>query len=313
VSNGDFRRAILKGINLNDNVLVITNKNFLSYNIDYDKSKIHDLIINSTYQNIPILDKGELVKIINEKSLLQNKEAVKIEFPTIDIPVVIMAGGKGSRMEPFTKILPKPLIPIGEKTILEMIMNEFEKYKVSKFYLSVNHKANMIKAYLDNINQYDVEYLYEDKPLGTAGSLKLLKNKIDKPFFVSNCDIIIKDNYKNIYDFHIEGNYQITLVASMQYYKIPYGICEFKNGGDLIKITEKPEYDFLVNTGLYLVNPSALDTIPEKKFYHITTLINDLLEKGEKVGVFPVSKKSWIDVGEWDEYRKSISLLKCMI
>jgi NDP-sugar pyrophosphorylase family protein len=214
-----------------------------------------------------------------------------------------MAGGKGTRMKPFTNILPKPLIPIGEKTMLEVIMEEYSKYGIHEYYLSVNYKRNMIKAYFeDEPNNYEIHYIEEDEPLGTAGSLKLVEHIIKTPFFVSNCDILVKGDYDKMYDFHIQGGFDLTIIGTMQHHQVPYGVCEIKEGGELIKIIEKPEYDFLVNTGMYILQPNVLDYIPENKFFHITHLIEGLKEKGGKVGVYPISEKSWIDVGQWNSY-----------
>ena len=222
-----------------------------------------------------------------------------------------MAGGKGTRLAPFTYILPKPLIPIGEKPVIEIIIDEYIKFGVNNFFISVNHKANMIKAYFEDINhEYSIGYVIEDKPLGTAGSLKYLEGKIDSDFFVSNCDIIIKENYNSIYDFHKKNDNILTLVSSMQHHTIPYGVCEIENGGTLKSITEKPQYDFLVNTGMYILSPEALKYIPENEFFHITHLIEKLKDDGKKVGVFPVSEKSWIDIGQWTEYKKAVEFLK---
>ena len=152
-------------------------------------------------------------------------------------------------------------------------------------------------------------FINEKKPLGTAGSLKFLTKKLDKPFFVSNCDIIVKANYESIYDFHLSGKYDITLVASTKEYIIPYGTCILNKSGHLLKIDEKPEYNFLVNAGLYVLNPSILNFIPENKFYHITNLIEDLLKQNMKIGVFPIDEDEWIDVGEWAEYKKAVERL----
>ena len=154
--------------------------------------------------------------------------------------------------------------------------------------------------------EYDVAFVDEKKPLGTAGSLEYLNGKFDKPFFVTNCDIIIKANYANLYEFHQKNNYDITLVASAKEYIIPYGTCELNGDGHLSHINEKPKYDFLINTGLYVLNPDVLNFIPNDKFYHITHLIEDLKNSGKKVGVFPVDDDDWVDIGQWAEYKKAI-------
>ena len=142
--------------------------------------------------------------------------------------------------------------------------------------------------------------------MGTAGSLQYLKGKFDKPFFVTNCDIIIKADYASLYKFHQKNNYDITLVASAKEYIIPYGTCELNDDGHLSHINEKPQYNFLINTGLYVLNPDVLNLVPKDKFYHITHLIEDAKNQGKKIGVFPVDEDDWIDIGQWAEYQKAI-------
>ncbi|MGB3468290.1 MAG: sugar phosphate nucleotidyltransferase, partial [Cyclobacteriaceae bacterium] len=152
--------------------------------------------------------------------------------------------------------------------------------------------------------QYNLSYFKEDKPLGTAGSLYLLKNKINTTFFVSNCDIVIEQDYREIYEYHKENGNLITLVASIKSSKIPYGTVESGENGELVNLKEKPELAYMVNSGMYILEPSILKYIPENMFYNITDLIDRVKNDGGRVGVFPVSEKSWLDIGEWPEYQK---------
>ena len=164
-----------------------------------------------------------------------------------------------------------------------------------------------MKAYFDELSpKYNVSFVEEIEPLGTAGSLRYLNGKFATPFFVTNCDIIINIDYANLMKYHKEEKNDITLVASTKEYIIPYGTCELSSNGDLSHINEKPKYDFLINTGLYILNPELLDLIPENKFYHITHLIEDSKNLGNKVGVYPIDDSSWFDVGEWAEYKKTV-------
>lgn len=309
ITDGDIRRAILNEVPLGNIVGEITNTAFFSLNEYYEKEEVNKLFKYTHIKHIPVINSSQqLIEIITEETFYNIKITKKQK--KIDAKVVIMAGGKGTRLMPFTKIIPKPLIPIGDKSMLEIIMNKYNEYNIYDFYISVNYKASMIKAYFEDIDhQYSIKYVEEDKPLGTAGALKFLENEFDKPFFVANCDIVIKADYDTIYDFHINGKYDITLVASMQNYKIPYGICEIKKGGELKAIKEKPEYNFLVNTGMYILSPSILKYIPENEFFHITHLIEIVKFKGGKIGVYPVSEKSWIDIGQMDEYKKNLDIL----
>jgi len=309
VTDGDFRRAVLSDVSLDTSISEIANKNFVFLNDGYSKEELENVFLNDISQ-VPVIGNGELKEIILRKNLpiIANDRMVSVK---LDVPVVIMAGGKGTRLEPFTHIMPKPLIPIGGKPIIELIIERFAEFGIDDFYLSLNYKANMIKAYFEGnpFSQF-LHYITEDLPLGTAGALKKLKDVIRSTFIVSNCDIIIKSDYAKIVDFHKAGKYDLTLVASMQHYTIPYGVCYIENGGDLKEISEKPEYDYLVNTGMYVLEPSVIDIIPENSFYHITQLIDDLKKSNRRVGVYPVYEKSWIDIGQWEEYKNAIKYLQ---
>jgi len=305
ISDGDFRRAILKGVELDESVEKITNRNFLYVNKDYQTHELEDIFSGGVAQYIPILDDGKLIELISEDSFYKiNRKSRKL---TLTNPVVIMAGGKGKRLDPFTRILPKPLIPLGEDPIIKVIMDNFGHCGMKDFYITLNDKGKMIKAYFHDHNLgYNLTFIEEGKMLGTAGSLKLLQKNLNTPFFVSNCDIIINNDYGKILDFHLERKNALTIVGSMQHHTIPYGVCEIANGGDLVAIREKPEYDFLINTGLYILDPSVLRLIPENTYFDMTDLIARIQDEGLRVGVFPVSEKSWIDVGQWTEYQKAI-------
>ena len=221
-----------------------------------------------------------------------------------------MAGGFGTRLTPFTTILPKLLIPIGDKTMVEHIIDQFLPYGVKDIFLTVNHKHKIIKAYFEEVEkEYSLHFVKEEKPLGTAGSLKLLKNKIADTFIVTNCDILIHADYSEVIDLHINSGNDITLVTSMMSHKTPYGVCEIDDGGVLKEIKEKPEQSFLISTGMYVLNKKVLDLIPENEFFHITHLMEKVKENGGLVGVFPISEKSWDDTGEWDEYKKTVKKL----
>ena len=175
------------------------------------------------------------------------------------------------------------------------------------FFISINHKAKIIKSYFEELSpSYSIEYIEETKQLGTIGALAFLTGKLSKPILVTNCDIIIDTDYNELLEFHLNNNYDISLVASVMQHKIPYGICEIENGGILSKFSEKPEYSFLASTGMYIINKSLLQLIPENTFYHITHLIEKVRGNGGKVGVFPISENSWFDTGEWQEYRKTL-------
>jgi NDP-sugar pyrophosphorylase family protein len=151
--------------------------------------------------------------------------------------------------------------------------------------------------------------LEEKEPLGTAGSLRTLYSPTPEHLIVTNCDIVIQADYAELVSFHTDNNYDLTLVASLKDYRIPYGVCELEEGGILARITEKPRYNFLVNTGMYVVRRDRLDLIPEQTRCDMTDFIAQIKKVGGRVGVFPIGENAWIDTGEWTEYRKAIDLL----
>jgi NDP-sugar pyrophosphorylase family protein len=213
-------------------------------------------------------------------------------------------------MEPFTKILPKPLIPIGEKPIIEVIMDEFGCQGINRFFLTINYKGEMIKSYFDNEQHgYEIKYFIEEKQGGTAGSLKLLEKDIDDLFFVTNCDVIVKFDLSDVIHFHKEHESSLTVLSSIQHHKIPYGVVEYKRGGEIAQINEKPEFTFTVNTGVYLLNKKVLSNIPNDMCCDMTDLIKQLIKEGQKVLMYPVNENEYMDIGQWEEYRKNIRYL----
>lgn len=309
LTDGDLRRSILAGVSFSASINAIYNRKptFLLAG-DTTTKKAEMLLREKKLNLIPVINEsGTVEDYLTWNKLGNGQQQIK---KMDSIPVVIMAGGKGTRMEPFTKVLPKPLVPIHDKPVLEHIIERFTDVGCKDFYLTVNYKGRILKAYFDELQPpYSVHYVDEQQPLGTAGCLYLLNEALDKPFFVSNCDIIIKADYASLYDFHITGGYDITLVASTKEYVIPYGTCELNKNGHLHRIDEKPRYDFLINTGLYVLNPDILKLIPENTFFHITHLIERVKRKGRKVGVFPVDDDAWVDIGQWAEYRKAVEML----
>ena len=309
VTIGDIQRAIIKNIALKEPVSRILNKNkvygYQSEGGDSIKSKMRRM----RAEVMPILDdRGELVDVWFWNDLFEKTELTKRE--KINLPVVIMAGGKGKRLKPITNVIPKPLVPIGDKTILETILDQFEGIGCTKFYMSVNYKADMMKYYLRQLDhKYDIEFFQEDKPLGTIGSVSLLKGKISTPFFVSNCDSINEQDYRDVYDYHVENHNDLTIVTMVKSFKIPYGVIETGEDGLMIALSEKPELTYQVNTGVYILNPSCIEEIPEGEFFHITHLMEKIKARGGRVGCFPVSEHAWKDMGEWPEYLKMIDVL----
>lgn len=311
ITIGDIQRAIIANKPFDTpicNVVDNSTKDYAKANESIET--IRKSMVKMRAEFMPILnEEGQLVDVIFWNDIFP-EATIAHHRERIDLPVVIMAGGKGTRLKPITNVIPKPLVPVGDKTILEVIMDQFESIGCHKFYMSINYKADMVKYYLSQLpHQYDIEFFMEDKPLGTIGSVSLLKRKITTPFFVSNCDSINEQDYRDVLDYHVENNNDLTIVTMIKSFKIPYGVIETGKNGLLKRISEKPELTYQVNTGVYILNPNCIDEIPEGQFFHITHLMEKINTNGGRVGCFPVSEQSWRDMGEWPEYLKMINVL----
>lgn len=306
---GDIQRAIIRNVSLSSPLSEILDRGKIYGREGESFETIKEVMFKENIDCMPILNtNGEIVDVLFWTDVFQ-KDVVDVRSK-IDLPVVIMAGGKGTRLKPITNVIPKPLVPVGDKTILEVIMDQFESIGCHKFYMSINYKADMMKYYLGQIeHKYDIEFFMEDKPLGTIGSVSLLKGKINTPFFVSNCDSINEQDYRDVYDYHVENHNELTIVTMIKSFKIPYGVIETGEDGLMLSLSEKPELTYQVNTGVYILNPNCIDEIPEGEFFHITHLMEKIKARGGRVGCFPVSEYSWRDMGEWPEYLKLINVL----
>ena len=309
VTIGDIQRAIIRNISLESPLYEIVDKQKKYVLPDEKIEVVRKKMLALRAECMPVVNaEGNLVDVYFWSDFFSHPQRHHREH--INLPVVIMAGGKGTRLKPLTNVIPKPLIPVGEKTILEVIMDQFEEIGCNKFYMSINYKADMMRFYLDQLeHKYDFEFFMEDKPLGTIGSVSLLKGKINTPFFVSNCDSINEQDYRDVYDYHLSNHNDMTIVTMVKSIKIPYGVIETGEDGLMIDLKEKPEHTYMVNSGVYILNPDLINEIPEGEFFHITHLMEKVKARGGRVGCFPVSEHAWHDMGEWPEYLKMINIL----
>lgn len=313
LTDGDVRRYIIRTGSLKGKVKDFYNKNPIFIREEEIKSKeeLKRKFLENKIEVIPIVNREHVISdYITWTEVFSEKEIKRPPKELNNIPVVIMAGGKGTRLQPFTHILPKPLIPIENKPVIEHIIENFKNYGVKKFFLTVNYKGEMIKAYFDGIEKdYEIEYIWEPDFLGTVGSLKLLEGKLKGDFIVSNSDILIKANLYSAFKFHKDNNSVFTSITAIKHYKIPYGIVNIRNGGTIENIEEKPEYIFQINTGVYIINDKALKYIPNNKCFHMPELMNKLIENKEKVLAYPISESDYIDIGQWEEYKEALKKL----
>lgn len=297
ITDGDIRRFLLAGGKMTDAASGAANP---KPKLAYSREEASTLYHKKNYVAIPVIDSERRLT-----DIYRGTGSEKREKTPLNLPVVINAGGKGTRLEPFTKVLPKPLIPVGELPIIEHIMNEFQGYDCSRFHIIVNYKRELMKAYFAESDQpYDITWYDEQKPLGTGGGLCLLKGKIDQTFFFTNCDNLLIANYARMLEYHRENDNAITMICAYKNFHIPYGVVEMGVNGRLEGMREKPLMSFLTNTGIYIVEPYVLDDIEDDVAIGFPDIMMKQVAKGRKAGVFPVSENEWMDMGQLSELEK---------
>lgn len=303
VSDGDIRRWILKTGSLTHSVdhAMMKEPKFL---FSKEREQAKALMKREQITALPLLDTNKrIVDIVILTEIEEKRDFEKADLS--GVPLVIMAGGRGTRLYPYTKILPKPLIPIGDTPIIERIIDSFIEYGIRKLYMTVNYKKGMIKSYFSDMSpQYEICYVEEDRPLGTAGSLKLIKDKFELPVFVTNCDSLIRTNYGDLYEYHRKSGNQITIVAALKNIVIPYGVMKPGENGELIGMDEKPKNSYFINTGMYVINPDIIEKIPDKVMFHMPHLVEAVMRDGKSVGMYPISEDSFLDMGEFSEMKR---------
>ncbi len=296
VSDGDVRRYALRN---GDTGIAIKNiANFQpKFLIRYDRNKIDELFNSTEMYSVPVVNyNGEVVEVV-----FRNGRRVRTYYH-LNCPVVMMAGGKGTRLFPYTKILPKALIPIGEIPISERIINNFVDYGCKHFFMIVNHKKKMIQSYFEAVEKpYEIEYVEEDTYLGTGGGLYLLNNRIEEDFFLVNCDILIDADYGEIYSYHKKNNNYITIVAAKYKQVVPYGVLSLDEDGNCEKLTEKPQNDYLINTGMYMVRHALLGVMPQNETISFPEIIEKCKDEGKKIGVYVIEESAYMDMGQLEE------------
>ena len=310
LTDGDIRRWILSDGDLKAHVLQICNCNPHVAEEGFEIEQLRADMLGGNFGCVPVVDPSrKIVQLVFWKELFQTEVTVK-QKRQLKLPVVIMAGGLGTRLAPFTNVLPKPLIPVGDRTVIEIIIDQFLLYGLNDFHLSINYKSKILKSFFEELAPvYSVAFIEEKEPRGTAGCLRALYDPSPENLIVTNCDIVIQADLAELVSFHVDNDYDLTLVASLKDYHIPYGVCELEKGGSLARIKEKPQYSFLVNTGMYVVRRDRLDLIPEDTRCDMTDFIAKIKNEGGRIGVFPIGENAWVDTGEWTEYRKALDSL----
>lgn len=298
ITDGDIRRNLLKDNNLKKSINLICNTRpiYLKKNQQLT-DKMRGFIIRNKHLIIPVINQKKIpISYISFKE--EFKKRHKESEPN---QILIMAGGDGIRMRPFTDILPKPLVPFKSKPMILNIMDNFKKYNFNNFTITLNKKEKILDIFLDQFkNNYMINYLRESKPLGTAGCLKKINFKNN--FFLINCDTYININFQNLLKFHKNSKSLITMVASIKSFNLSFGECVLDNHGKLKKILEKPKKNFLTNTGLYVIKPEIKKYLPKKNNFGMDELLSTLLKSKKKISVFPIPNDDWKDTGTWMNY-----------
>lgn len=297
LTDGDIRRFLFNGGTISDPAEKAANH---APKVASNLLQASELYNRLFYIAIPVLNaEGEITDIYIGDELPQKPCA------PLGIPVVINAGGKGTRLDPFTRVLPKPLIPVGDLPIIEHIMQRYTQYGCTDFSMIVNYKKELIKTYFrENENRYSITWVDETKPLGTGGGLSLLKGKIHSTFFFASCDTLLLADYAKMLAFHRENGNAITMVCAWKNITIPYGIVEMGKNGAIENMREKPELSFLTNTSIYIVEPEVINDIPDDTPITFPEIIQLQMDRGRKTAVYPVNESDWLDMGQMSELEK---------
>ena len=290
VTDGDIRRSILNGKNLDSSVARIMNKNFSSLPIGTAKKNVLDYMQKKNLRQIPMLDKkGRIQDLFLLPELIKNNN--------LNNNVIIMAGGKGLRLGHLTRKIPKPMLKIHGKPILEIILNNCIKAGFANFYFSVNYLKNKIKNYFKNGTKWDVKisYIEEKKPLGTAGSIGLLKIKSSNPFLIINADVVSQIDFDALLKFHNDNDSDMTICVKESSTKFQYGIVEVDNI-NVKNLIEKPTYTHFTNAGIYIVNPVIYRMVKKNTFFDMSDLIYLAKKKKKKILAYPIHE-FWGDAG----------------
>jgi dTDP-glucose pyrophosphorylase len=304
LTDGDLRTALMKGANLKSSIKNLFNKKpkYILENQINDKILIKKLLINYSIDILPVLKNKKVIRVIRWVEFFSDD----INKNKINIDAVIMAGGKGTRLAPFTNVLPKPLIPINNKPLISIILDNLKKGNVREYWFCINYKWQIIKSFLSSTeNKININYIKEKKPLGTVGALGLIpKMKISENFILTNCDVLLDNEIKPLIDFHTSHKSDLTIVVAKKVFKMPYGACKISHTKSLLKIDEKPIHSYMINTGFYILNKKILKFIKKDKHLDMNELIQILKKNKKKILCYSIAEGDWADFGVWESYYK---------
>ncbi|MDS1369868.1 nucleotidyltransferase family protein [Aliarcobacter butzleri] len=298
LTDGDIRRGLLKGLDLNSSIESIIFKIPTIAKISDTKEEILKIALSKKLHQIPIVDeKGRILGIQEIEELIKPKNKTN--------KVILMVGGLGTRLRPLTETTPKPMLKVGNKPILQTIVEKFAEYGYTNIIMCVNYKSHMIQDYFGDGKEFgvNIQYVLENQRMGTAGALSLLKEKPTEPFFVMNGDLLTNVNFEHLHNYHLSTNSIGTMCVREYDFQVPYGVVNIKDS-KIISIEEKPTYKFFVSAGIYMLSSEVLEYIPENQFYDMPTLFEKIISKGKNTISFPL-REYWLDIGRIEEYKKA--------
>lgn len=298
VADGDIRRGILSGYSVNETVDKVMTTEPVVANSLVSKKELVKLMQQFELLSIPIVDDNKVIGLQTLQTALKKEK--------IDNPVFIMAGGFGTRLRPYTDNCPKPMLYIGNKPILEVLIKQFISHGYHRFFISTHYLANMIEEYFGDGSQLgvDIKYVHEEEPLGTGGALGLLPEEaLSLPIIVINGDILTKVDFNKLLLYHERHDAIATMCVREYEYQVPFGVIE-GNGDYINEITEKPMHHFLINAGVYVVDPRLCSKMNKNQYIDMPNLIKDSISDGEKVSKFPIHEY-WLDVGRVDDFNRA--------
>lgn len=298
LTDGDIRRGLLKGLYLNSSIQPIIFKTPTLAKISDTKEEILKIALSKKLHQIPIVDdNGKILGIQEIEELIKPKEKTN--------KVVLMVGGLGTRLRPLTENTPKPMLKVGNKPILQTIVEKFAEYGYTNIIMCVNYKSHIIQDYFGDGSSFGVsiEYILEEQRMGTAGALSLLKEKPTEPFFVMNGDLLTNVNFEHLDNYHTSNHSMGTMCVREYDFQVPYGVVNI-DGSRILSIEEKPTYKFFVSAGIYMLSPEILDYIPQNQFYDMPTLFEKIISNNKNAISFPL-REYWLDIGRMEEYKKA--------
>lgn len=298
VTDGDIRRGLIRGAQLNETISGLMNPSPITAELNTSDDELLFMMTNRSIKHLPIVAAdGRVIRLVLLNDLVAGKKRPNI--------AVIMAGGLGSRLGDLTKETPKPLLPVGGRPIISIIVDQLRKHGITDIFVSINYKADKIKAYFNEnkVPNTNISYLEEKEFLGTAGSLSLLKQREDNDIIVINGDILSPINFASLLDFHKNSGKSMTICTREFNLQIPYGVLQMK-GNELISIEEKPSQNMFINAGCYILAPNLLRHIPYNKRFDMPQLIDIALKQEKGVCCYPVSD-FWLDIGSPKDYHKA--------